>query len=172
MSNQGKNSYNLREMTDRDNRNWHAQMEQHMIFMDKTYQNAVHNMRFAQDQRLADMAQLQERNMAHILELMEQGNIGAEERALERHKPNTPLAPIHEDHLMEEGVDSATAAAAATLVSSLAPPKIALKIGLSSSCSSQKIFEDRWLQLSWNRLNTSVMDLREQEVRRSRNRLN
>ncbi|KAK9158056.1 hypothetical protein Scep_004630 [Stephania cephalantha] len=72
-------------------------------------------MRSAQDQRLADMTQSQERNMARILELMQQGNTGAAERAPKRNGPSSPFAPIHEDHPVEEGADSATAVAAAAV---------------------------------------------------------
>ncbi|KAK9119398.1 hypothetical protein Scep_017491 [Stephania cephalantha] len=59
--------------------------------------------------KLADMAQSHEMNMAHILELMQQGNTGAAERAPERHGPNPPLAPIHEDHPAEKLSRSPTA---------------------------------------------------------------
>ncbi|KAK9093004.1 hypothetical protein Syun_027915 [Stephania yunnanensis] len=103
MSNLGGRSYNLRETMDRDERNWHAQMEQRMTIMVKTYQTAIHDMRSAQDQRLADIVQSQERNMARILELMQQGKTGVAERALERHRPNPSFVPIHEDHPVEEG---------------------------------------------------------------------
>ncbi|KAK9099148.1 hypothetical protein Syun_026193 [Stephania yunnanensis] len=57
MSNHDENSYNLRET------------------------KTIHGMRFAQDQRLAELAQSQERNMACILELVQQGNTGVAERA-------------------------------------------------------------------------------------------
>ncbi|KAK9101340.1 hypothetical protein Scep_024770 [Stephania cephalantha] len=52
MSNQSGNSYNLRETSDRDERNWRAQMEQRMTVMAETYQKAIHDMRSAQDQRV------------------------------------------------------------------------------------------------------------------------
>ncbi|KAK9120300.1 hypothetical protein Syun_017917 [Stephania yunnanensis] len=77
MSNQGGNSYNLRETTDSDERNWRAQMEHRMSVMAEMYQKAIHDMRSAQDQRLADMAQSQKKNMARIPELMQQGNTRA-----------------------------------------------------------------------------------------------
>ncbi|KAK9126218.1 hypothetical protein Scep_015064 [Stephania cephalantha] len=77
-------------------------MEQRMTVMVETYQKAIHDMRSAQDQRLADMAQSQEKNMTRIQELMQQGNSGATERAPERHGPNPPLTPIYEDHPVEE----------------------------------------------------------------------
>ncbi|KAK9135213.1 hypothetical protein Syun_014543 [Stephania yunnanensis] len=79
MNNQVGNSYNLREKSDRDERNWHARMEQLMIEMAEMYQKAIHNIRSAKDQRLADMAQSHEKNMTHILELMQQGNTGVPE---------------------------------------------------------------------------------------------
>ncbi|KAK9112304.1 hypothetical protein Scep_019823 [Stephania cephalantha] len=90
-------------------------MEQRLTVMAETYQKAIHVMRSTKDQRLADMTQSQERNMTRILESMQQGNTGAAERAPERHGPNPPLTPIHEDHLVEEGVDFATVAVAAAV---------------------------------------------------------
>ncbi|KAK9125478.1 hypothetical protein Scep_014324 [Stephania cephalantha] len=54
--------------------------------------------------------------MARILVLMQQGNTGVAERAPERHGPNPPLVPIHEDHPMEEGAGYATAAAAVAVL--------------------------------------------------------
>ncbi|KAK9134926.1 hypothetical protein Syun_014256 [Stephania yunnanensis] len=86
-----------------------------MTIMAKTYHKAIYDMLYAQDQRLADMARSQEMNMACILELIQQGNIGAVEQTLKRHGSNLPLALIHENHHMEERVDSATAAAAAAV---------------------------------------------------------
>ncbi|KAK9126647.1 hypothetical protein Scep_015493 [Stephania cephalantha] len=106
MSTQGGNSYNLRETTNRDERNWRAQMEQRMTAMAETYQNAIHEMRYAQNRRLAELAQSHERNMARILELMQQGNTGAVVRAPVRQGPNPSLAHIHGNHPVEEGADS------------------------------------------------------------------
>ncbi|KAK9169503.1 hypothetical protein Syun_001643 [Stephania yunnanensis] len=56
MSNQGENAYNLREKADREDQNWCAQIEQRMTVMAETCQKAIHDMRSAEDQRLADMA--------------------------------------------------------------------------------------------------------------------
>ncbi|KAK9112702.1 hypothetical protein Scep_020221 [Stephania cephalantha] len=81
MSNQGRSSYNMRETQEGDERNWRTEMEQRMTTMAETYQKAIHDMRSAQDQRLADLAQSQKRSMACILELMQQGNTEAAERA-------------------------------------------------------------------------------------------
>ncbi|KAK9112264.1 hypothetical protein Scep_019783 [Stephania cephalantha] len=61
------------------------------------------------------MAQSHERNMARILELMQQGNTGPAERAPKRHGANPLLSPIHEDQHMEEGADSAMATAASAV---------------------------------------------------------
>ncbi|KAK9101166.1 hypothetical protein Scep_024596 [Stephania cephalantha] len=102
MSNQDRNSYNLRETADMDERNWRAQMKQCMTVMAEMYQKVIHDMRSAQDQRLTNMAQSHEMNMARILELMQQGNTGAAERAHEGNGPNPPLAPIHDDHHVEK----------------------------------------------------------------------
>ncbi|KAK9135642.1 hypothetical protein Syun_014972 [Stephania yunnanensis] len=112
MSSQGGNSYHLREIACRDKRNWHAQMEHRITVMAETYQKNIHDMRSTQNQRLADLAQSHEMNMARILELMQQGNTGTAERAPVRHRPNSPLTLIHKDHLVEEGADFATAVAA------------------------------------------------------------
>ncbi|KAK9169322.1 hypothetical protein Syun_001462 [Stephania yunnanensis] len=90
MSNQGGNSYNLIETQEKDERNWHAQMEQCMVTMEKTYQKVIHDMNSAQDQKLADMTQSQEKNMA------------------------CTRADI--DHLMEEGADSVTVVAIAVVL--------------------------------------------------------
>ncbi|KAK9098505.1 hypothetical protein Syun_025550 [Stephania yunnanensis] len=66
-----------------------------MTIMVETYQMTNYDTRSAQDQRLADLAQSQEMNMARILELMQQRNTKAAERAPVRQRPNPPLAPIH-----------------------------------------------------------------------------
>ncbi|KAK9168639.1 hypothetical protein Syun_000779 [Stephania yunnanensis] len=87
--------------------------KQGAMLLVRSTNGAIHHMRSAQDQRLANLALSPERNMARILELMQQGNTGVAERTPMRQRPNPPLAHKHHDRPVEEGGDSAMVTAAA-----------------------------------------------------------